>query len=324
MEINDGDIFTSNDNMISGLHPADIYDIIPIFWEGELIGWVGTVVMEMEMGGICTGGIPSLATERFVEGIRWTAEKTGSNDTWFKSCESRIIHNCRNPGILLLDRKAALAADIKVRGEVKALIEEVGIDYYRKAIRELIEVERTAQLERVKRRTVPGKLRTVGVFENYYSDKPVPPHHAIDYITFVPFDFMINPDGSYDWDFDGAGDWGWHPSNTTPSAMAGATCLFLTQTIAYTGHANTGTLLCTRANCPYDTFVNPSDSFIATGGFLGGANVLGSLAVGIQSRSFFSRGFVEEVMAASPSFYCWSLAGKDQKGRSFGMAGGAE
>jgi acetone carboxylase alpha subunit len=318
--INEGDIFTSNDNMIAGLHSADFYDIIPIFWEGELIGWAATVIMENEIGGIAPGGVPSLATERFVEGIKFSAEKTGANDQWFKFSEARIKYNCRHPDQLLLDRKAALAADIKVREDIKALIGEVGIDYYRKAVRELIEAERIAQMERVRRRTVPGRLRSVGVFESYYSDMPVPPQHQADYITLVPFDFVIRPDGTYFWDFDGAGRWGWHPNNTSLSCMRdGASCLFLTQTIAYTGHANTGTLLGIDVNCPYDTFVNPSSAFVGSGGFFSGPAVLGSLGVGLQSRGFFSRGFVEEVMAGSPSFLTFALAGKDQYGRNFGQ-----
>ncbi len=315
--INEGDIFTCNDNMIAGLHPADVYDIIPLFWEGELIGWVGTVIMETELGSITPGGVSSLSTERFVEGIRWTAEKTGTNDQWFKSAEQRIQYNCRRPDMLLLDRKAALAADTKVREGIKALIGEMGIDYYRRAARELIEWERVSQAERVRRRTVPGRLRTVGVFESYYSDMPVPPHHAMDYMAFVPFDYHIRHDGTYFWDFDGAGAWGWHPNNTSPSALNGAACLFLTQTIAYTGQANTGTLLNVKVNCPYDTFVNPSSPWVASGGFISGANVLGAIAVGVQSRAFYSRGFVEEVMAGSPSFYGWGLAGKNQMGKDF-------
>jgi acetone carboxylase alpha subunit len=322
--INEGDIFTSNDNMIAGLHSADFYDIIPIFWEGELIGWVSTVIMENEIGGISPGGVPSLATERFVEGIKFSAEKTGENDQWLKFSENRIKYNCRHPDQLLLDRKAALAADIKVRDDIKSLLEEVGIDYYRKAVRELIEAERLAQLERVRRRTVPGRLRSVGVFESYYSDMPVPPQHQVDHITFVPFDFLIKTDGTYFWDFDGAGHWGWHPNNTSVSALRdGASCLFLTQTIAYTGHANTGTLLGIDANCPYDTFVNPATPFVGSGGFFSGPTVLGALGISLQSRTFFSRGFVEEVMAGSPSFLTFAMAGKDQDGRDFGRSNSA-
>jgi acetone carboxylase alpha subunit len=318
--INDGDIFTSNDNMIAGLHSADFYDIIPIFWEGELIGWVSTVIMENEIGGIAPGGVPSLATERFVEGIKFSAEKTGANNRWFKFSEERIKYNCRHPDQLLLDRKAALAADIKVREDVKALIEEVGVDYYRKAVREIIEAERLAQRERVKRRTVPGRLRSVGVIESYYSDMPVPPQHQQDHINFVPFDFVVKSDGTYFWDFDGSGYWGWHPNNTSVSCMRdGASCLFLTQTIAYSGHANAGTLMNVEVNCPYDTFVNPSTAFVGSGGFFSGPAVLGSIGVGLQSRCFFSRGLVEEVMAGSPCFITFSMTGKNQYGQDFGL-----
>lgn len=317
--IREGDIFTSNDNRIVGMHAADFYDFMPIFYEGELVGWVGTVIMETELGGICPGNVPSLATERFVEGIRFEAEKTGENDRWHKFAEQRIRNSCRLPDVLLLDRKAALGTNIKVREDIRALIEEVGIDYYRDAARELIEMERRAQLERVKRRTIPGRLRTLGVLEAYYSDAAVPPHHRKDHVSFVPFDFFINSDGTYFWDFDGAGNWGWHPNNTTPLCMKGAICLYLTQTIAYTGHANSGTFLCVEANCPYDTVVNPSNPNIATGGFFSGPIVLGSLAVGLQSRAFFSRGFVEEVIAASPSMLPWGVSGKGWQGEDFGQ-----
>ncbi|MFC1910979.1 hydantoinase B/oxoprolinase family protein, partial [Chloroflexota bacterium] len=317
--IHEGDVFTSNDNRIVGMHAADFYDFVPIFWEGELVAWVGTVIMETELGAISPGACATMATERFVEGIRFEAEKTGEHDKWHYFAEQRIRNSCRHPDMLLLDRKAALAADVKVREDMKSLIKEVGIKYFREAIHELIEMERRAQRERIRRRTVPGRLRSLGVLESYYSDAPVPPHHRDDYVAFVPFDFNIKNDGSYFWDFDGAGAWGWHPNNTTPLCMKGAICLYLTQTIAYTGHANSGTFLCVEANCPYDTVLNPSNENIATAGFFSGPIVLGSLAVGLQSRAFFSRGFVEEVITSSPSMMPWGVSGKGWHGEDFGQ-----
>jgi N-methylhydantoinase B/oxoprolinase/acetone carboxylase alpha subunit len=317
--IREGDVFTSNDNRIVGMHSADFYDVIPIFWKGELIGWVGTVIMETELGGICPGNVPTLATERFVEGIRFGAEKTGENDHWHRFSEQRIRNSCRLPDLLILDRKAALGADIKVREDIKTIVEEFGVDYYRDALRELIEMERRSQLERVKRRTVPGRLRSLGILESYYSDAAVPPHHRKDHVAIVPFDFTIKGDGSYYWDFDGAGKWGWHPNNTTPLCMKGAICLYLTQTISYTGHANSGTFACVQWNCPDDTVVNPSNLNVATGGFFSGPIILGSVAVGLQSRAFFSRGFVEEVITAAPVMMPWAVAGSGWEGEDFGQ-----
>lgn len=39
--VKDRDIFCNNDSLIGNVHPCDIHTIVPIFHEGELIGWVG-------------------------------------------------------------------------------------------------------------------------------------------------------------------------------------------------------------------------------------------------------------------------------------------
>ena len=89
--IREGDIFNSNDGNIAGMHSMDVYDITPIFWEGELVAWVSTVTMEGETGALSPGLQPSGATERFVDGLRLTCEKTGTNDTYFKSFERNFF-----------------------------------------------------------------------------------------------------------------------------------------------------------------------------------------------------------------------------------------
>jgi len=297
--IREGDIFTSNDNQIAGMHPLDIYDIIPIFYQEELVGWVGSVIMEPDIGAISCGMMPMGATERFVEGLRWSAEKTGTNDKYSRFFETRIRHGCRFPDTVILDRKGALAADIKVREEVKRIIGEFGIDYYKRAIRELIEGERRAQLERVKTRMVPGRLRAVSCYENYYSKAMVPAHHRVDRITLVPIDVIIKSDGKFFWDFDGAGSWGWHANNCSPSALRGGACLLLSQQIAYTGKANQGTMLCVELNTPYDTYVNPSSPNVATMNQFSVPTNGGALIWNLNCRAFFSRGFIEEVIASA-------------------------
>jgi len=321
--INDGDSFTCNDNHIAGMHPADIYDITPVFWREQLVGWVGTVIMEPEQGALAPGCMPSGATERFVEGLRFSADKTAVNDQHLKSFERRISLGCRMPDLLLLDRKGALAANIKVREEIKKIIDEFGMLHYIEGVRELIEMERRAQLERVKRRTVPGKFHSPSTYEIYLTRTIAPPHHSRDTITLVPWDFYIKPDGSYYLDFDGAGPWGWHSSNTSPSALMGAACLMLSPTISYTGKSNQGTLLTVDMNTPYDTFVNPSSPNVASGMFFSWSIMGGAIWMGQQSRAFFSRGFVEEFRSPTPMGMGTSgvsaLAGKSHWGMDFGF-----
>ena len=318
-EICDGDIFTSNDNTIGGMHPPDVYDIIPIFYDDVLVGWAATVIMEAELGAIAPGAMSSAASERFLDGIRFSGEKTGENDVHYRSFGRRIRSGMRIPDLFLLDRKAALAADVRVREEAREIIDEFGLNYFIEGQRELIELERRAQLEKVKRRTVPGKFHAPVTFENYMTKTFVPPHHAVDQITLVPMDFIIRPDGKYFIDLDGAGPWGWHPSNTTPSSMGGAMCLLLSQTISYTGAANEGTMMSVEMNLPYNTYVNPDSPNIATGNLFSFPINGGGAWLRLQSMAFFSRGFVEECITGCPASATYGVSGKDHYGKDFGF-----
>ncbi len=187
------------------------------------------------------------------------------------------------------------------------------------AIRELIEIERRTQIERVKRRTVPGKFHSPSTMEIYMTKTIAPPHHAIDRITLVPWDFHIKPDGTYFLDFDGAGSWGWHVHNSTPSSLMGAACMIMTQTISYTGKSNHGTFLTVGMNTPYDTFVNPSSPNIPTCNLFAWPENGGPKLMSQQSHAFFCRGFVEEVRSGNTMCGggAGTLAGKDHFGRDY-------
>jgi acetone carboxylase, alpha subunit len=318
--IEEGDCFTSNDNYIAGLHPSDVYDMVPIFNKELLVGWVSTVIMMPEQGAATPGMAPSYTTERFVEGLRFTAEKTGAKGKFFKSFLTRIRLGTRHSDLWVLDRKGAYAADMKVAQDLNKVIDEFGADYYMSAIRELIELDRRAQLERVKRRTIPGKFHGIMVHQAYMSRTLAPPHQRKDKFTLVPWDFHIKPEGNYFMDFDGAGSWGWHHSNTSPSALYGGMCLLTTSTIAYTGRANQGTFLAIGMNTPYDTFVNPSSPFVASGWFFSWALQGGGCWLVQQSRAFFSRGFLEEFRGGTVigMSVVGCMAGKNHYGQDFG------
>jgi acetone carboxylase alpha subunit len=313
--INDGDIFCSNDNQIAGMHPLDVYDIMPVFWEGELVSWVATCIMTMEIGAITPGIQPVLSIESFTDGFRISAEKIGMNDKIRKDWELGCYHKLRLPEMFILDRKGALAANLKAREEIRKTIAEFGLDYFRRAVKELIESERRAHLERIKTRTMPGRFRTYHLQEQPLSKLPLPPIHRKDHYTLVPIDFHIKPDGKIFLDFDGAGPWGWHASNCSPSALSGAASLTVTMSTAYTGKANMGTMLTVDYNIPYDTILWPSQSKVGTMGFFDIALNLGGHWLNMISRSFFARGFREEILLGQGAVTGWIMGGKDQYGR---------
>ena len=168
-----GDLFWFNETSIAGMHPADVYDILPIFWQGELVAWAVTVIMEMDIGAISPGCMPAPNIERSTDGVRFAGEKVGSNDQLRHDIHIKCELSFDMADTFLLDRKGAIAANIHIRGEVEKMIEEFGLDYFKSGSAELIELERRNQLERLRRRTVPGRYRNVAVFEYFMKDQPL-------------------------------------------------------------------------------------------------------------------------------------------------------
>ena len=68
--IRPGDIFANNDPMIGDVHNADVQTFVPIFWEGELVGWAGGVTHVIDIGASTPGRRPGRArSPRFEDGI---------------------------------------------------------------------------------------------------------------------------------------------------------------------------------------------------------------------------------------------------------------
>src|SRR5699024_6860581 len=101
--IRPGDIFANNDAFIGTVHVPDVIDVMPIYYEGELVGWVGAVAHELEVGGITAGGDVYLAQERFSEGLIVSAEKIGENDKLHRDYLIRLERNLRMPIYWTLD-----------------------------------------------------------------------------------------------------------------------------------------------------------------------------------------------------------------------------
>src|SRR5699024_9929154 len=157
--IRPGDIFANNDPFIGTVQAPDVIDVTPIFHEHELIGCVAARCHELEVGGITPGGDVALAQERFTEGMFVCAEKVGENDELRRDYLIRLERNLRMPIYWVLDEKAKVAACLEVRDQVKELVEQIGVDYYKQATKEFIEEGRRAQLARVRQLTVPGRYR---------------------------------------------------------------------------------------------------------------------------------------------------------------------
>ena len=134
-----GDIFTNNDAMIGDVHNADVQTIVPIFWEGELIGWAAGVTHEIDIGA----KTPGLGPGRADLPLRGRHRPAGQEDRLERRARRDHVlaglKGTRTPMYWTLDEKTRLAGCHMVREAVERVILEEGIDTYKRFIREVIE-----------------------------------------------------------------------------------------------------------------------------------------------------------------------------------------
>ncbi len=313
-----GDIFCNNDPFISDVHPPDLMNVIPVFWEGEVIGWVGAVAHQLEIGGVHGGANMSTTAERFGQGMIISAEKVGSNDEIRRDFLVRAEMNLRTPIYFILDEKAMVGACVEVRETVCELVREYGLDFYKRGIREIIEEGRRAHLERMKLQTVPGRYRGAAFCGHLFSGKRGASALSRDVIVHTPLEMNIATDGFMEIDFEGAGSSMWNAFNCPPSAMEGGFFVTLTQFMDYDGKVSDGCWFATNMLLPEGTWCNPGDHLTST------SSAWASLMPGfgclqrMVSRAFLARGFYEEVFLGQCNTPIMEGGGINQYGQKFG------
>lgn len=300
--INEGDIFVNNDAFIGDVHNADVQNIIPIYWEGELVGWAGGVTHVIDVGAPLPSGMPIGPIHRFEDGFLLSCQKVGSNDRLHRDYELRCQTAVRLPMYWMLDEKTRVAGDHMIRDAVHGLIREIGIDKYKQFIREVIEDGRRAFISRVKEMTVPGKYFFPSFSDVTFAGDAgrLPPHAAKDTLMHAPLEMTIGPEGEFGVSFEGASKWGYHSFNATPSAMQGGLWVLVTQTLIPNDKINDGAYFATTLDLPYGSWCNPDNtncSVSVAWVFLipGYSGVFRGL-----SHAFAARGYVEEVVAGYP------------------------
>lgn len=293
-----GDIFINNDPFIGDVHNADVQTLVPLFWEGRIIGWAGGVTHEIDIGALTPGSVPIGPTHRFEDGIDCPALKCGANDTLFRDHVQRCDKATRTPMYWKLDERARIAGCHMIRRTVEQTIEEVGVDTYKAFIREVIEEGRLAFLARMRQLTIPGRYRAPAFSEYAFSEETRLPMRArVDRVMHAPMEVNIDRDGTLALSFEGADSWGWHSMNCTPSGMQGAIWVLLTQTVIPNDKVNDGAYFATRSHFPLGSWSNPGVDHVSTGiawfflipSFTGLFRTLG--------RAFQARGYTEEVLA---------------------------
>jgi len=319
--ISPGDMFSNNIPKIGDVHNADVQTFVPIFWEGELIGWAGGVTHVTDIGASTPGNVPVGPISSYEDGLALTANKIGENDTVYRDHEIRCEAGVRTPMFWKLDERCRIAGCHMIRDAVERTIRDEGIDIYKQFVREAIEEGRRTFIERIKELMIPGRY-----FAPTFMDMPMggekglPDYAAVDTVCHAPLELVIGPGGEFHISFDGTNKWGYHSFNCPPSAMQGAIWVLMTQTLIPNDKVNDGAYLATSSEFPPYTLANPVEKEAATGAAWGYLIPAFTGLIRSISRGCFARGYVEEVLSSyAMTMNALQGGGKDQYGNDTGI-----
>lgn len=126
--IRPGDMFLTNDAWMGAVHHNDVAIIAPLFHDGKLIGWTGSVIHQADVGGPAPGSWNIDATDTFQEAPRYRFLRIVSEGDVCPEVIESIITNSRTPHLIEIDFRAQIAAANVVRERMAALIQRYGIE----------------------------------------------------------------------------------------------------------------------------------------------------------------------------------------------------
>jgi 5-oxoprolinase (ATP-hydrolysing) len=108
-DIHDGDVILHNDPYGGATHSPDVAIVIPIFFEGELVGFSGASAHVLDIGGAYPGLAIDLV-DNWSEGNIYRAVKLQEKGVWQGALWKHILENVRTPSFNNGDIRAMVAA----------------------------------------------------------------------------------------------------------------------------------------------------------------------------------------------------------------------
>jgi N-methylhydantoinase B/oxoprolinase/acetone carboxylase alpha subunit len=115
----------------------------------------------------------------------------------------------------ILDDKMRVVGGIMLRNRVLEIVEEFGVDYFERALREILERERREILQRIRTEMVPGRYRWRSFKKLLYKDVvgPAFPEAARDHLLHFANEITITPEATLQCDFAGSSSQNYHHLN---------------------------------------------------------------------------------------------------------------
>jgi N-methylhydantoinase B len=153
-----GDIFACNDPYRGGIHANDIMVLRPIFAEGTLRWFSGTLIHVADLGGSAVAGLGALATDTYAEGVLLPPVRLYQAGEANRDVLGIIERNSRAPSKVIGDVHALVAGVNVVARRMDELVARYGADELSRQISSYIEYAGRRFTEEI-RRIPPGTHR---------------------------------------------------------------------------------------------------------------------------------------------------------------------
>ena len=210
--VREGDIIVHNDPYRGGVHMPEHVVIKPVFYDGEIFGYVSNIAHLVEIGGLAVGGFAATATEIYQEGLRlppvWLMRGGEYNeDVW-----RIMMSNHRAPRYTWGDLHAMMASLNVAEQRTHELLDAYGVERITQVSDELLDYAERWMRDEI--RAIPDGEYT---FEGHMEDAREVPLH--DWIRLR----LVVSDGSLVADFSDSDPQAQHVLNCTYGVTASGT-----------------------------------------------------------------------------------------------------
>lgn len=150
LEWKPGDVVVHNHAYYGASHQPDVGFVVPVFFDGELVGFSATTAHHLDLGALTPGSCGIVdATDAYAEGLQLNAVKIEEEGRRNEFVWQILRDNCRAPHLVVGDMEAQVAACKIGAGRFVELIDRYGLDTVRAASEDLMDYS-----ERMLRRAI--------------------------------------------------------------------------------------------------------------------------------------------------------------------------
>ncbi|MEW5703533.1 MAG: hydantoinase B/oxoprolinase family protein [Pseudomonadota bacterium] len=294
--IRDGDVFMTDDGPTGGSpHPGDTYCYVPIAVDGEVIAWAVGLNHIMEAGAPVAGSWPGFSVDTFMDGFVFPPMKTGENlrqATWWNALWKR---RTRAATLNILDDKMRLAGCAMIHKAIHEIVEEFGVDYYRRAIREIIEESYGRVMDNIHSLMIPGSYQGCAFrVARYKGLQKIWAHADRDHLIHIRQELRFDDRNRIVVDMEGSSRWGYHAFNGYPGGANVALYLSMINTFAHNTKVTGAINLAVESIYPKGSIYNPDTDIASHANIWAQSVTMNSLAFNAMNRALFCRGYLEE------------------------------